>query len=127
VHNVQTLILHADAPPKPEHGQPCNGCGICCIAERCPVALLVLPGGRGSCAALEWDGPAGRYFCGMVRRPANYIAWLPRSWEGAAGRWFAVRIAAGKACDFDATEIGDTLLAAANPGPGDNVRRKELL
>jgi hypothetical protein len=122
---IQTLTLHATAPPKPALGERCNGCGICCAAERCPVALLFLPHGGGSCAALEWDGEAGRYLCGMARRPANYIAWLPRSWEGAAGRWFAVRIAAGTACDFDATEIGAAKLAAASRVPGDNVGRKE--
>jgi hypothetical protein len=114
---IRTLILHADAPPKPTQGEPCNGCGICCVAERCPVGLLFLPrGGGGPCAALEWDRGAGRYLCGMVVRPANYIGWLPRRWDGAAGRWFAYRIAAGKACDFDATEIGDAGVGRGKPG-----------
>jgi hypothetical protein len=104
---IQTLILHADAPPKPAAGEPCNGCGICCAAERCPVAWLFLPLGGGACGALEWDGAAGRYRCGMVVHPANYLGWLPRPWEMRAGRWFASRIAAGSGCDFNATEVGD--------------------
>jgi len=104
---IQTLILHAAAPPKPAEGEPCNGCGICCVAARCPVAWLFLPRGGGSCAALEWDGEAGRYRCGMVAYPANYIGWLPRRWEDRAGRWFAYRIATGRGCDFGATEVSD--------------------
>lgn len=102
---IQTVTLHADAPPKPAEGQPCNGCGICCAAERCPVAWLFLPRSRGSCPALEWDGAAARYRCGMVAHPAACVRWLPRRWEARAARWFAYRIAAGKGCDFGATEI----------------------
>lgn len=104
---IQTLILHADAPPKPALGEPCNGCGICCIAERCPVALLYLPHGRGMCAALEWDANMRRYNCGMIVHPTSFIRWLPRSWQGPAARWFVYRIAAGRGCDFDAAEVGD--------------------
>ena len=104
---IQTLILHAGAPPKPAAGEPCNGCGICCAAERCPMAWVFLPRGGGSCAALEWDGAAARYRCGMAARPAHYLGWLPRRWEGRAARWFAYRIAAGKGCDCDATAVDD--------------------
>jgi len=102
---IQTLLLHADAPPKPAEGAPCNGCGICCAAERCPVACLFLPRREGACAALEWDAEQRRYRCGMVVHTADYVRWLPRRWQGRAGKWFASRIAAGKGCDFDATEV----------------------
>jgi hypothetical protein len=102
---VQTLTLHADAPPKPVQGEPCNGCGICCAAERCPVAWLFLPLGRAPCTALEWDEEARRYRCGMVANAAKYVGWLPRRWEAQASRWFAYRVAAGKGCDFDAVEV----------------------
>jgi hypothetical protein len=104
---IQTLQLHADAPPKPAEGESCNGCGMCCAAEKCPVAWLFLPRGRGSCAALEWNGGVRRYRCGMIVHPASYIRWLPRNWEDRAGSWFAYRIAAGSGCDFSATEVGD--------------------
>lgn len=102
---IQTLTLYAAAPPKPAAGEPCNGCGLCCAAERCPVAWLFLPRGKGSCAALEWDGEAQHYRCGMVTRPAHYVGWLPRRWDGVAARWFASRIAAGGGCDFGAVEV----------------------
>jgi hypothetical protein len=102
---IQTLTLHADAPPKPALGQPCNGCGMCCAAERCPMAWLFLPLRSAPCAALEWDGEARCYRCGMVENPAKYIGWLPRRWEARASRWFGYRVAAGKGCDFGAVEI----------------------
>ena len=104
---IQTLMVHADAPPKPAEGEACNGCGICCIAARCPVAWLFLPRGEGPCAALEWDGEARRYRCGMVAHPANRLGWLPRRWNDLAGRCFAFQIAAGSGCDFGASEVSD--------------------
>ena len=104
---IQTLMVHADAPPKPAAGEVCNGCGICCIAARCPVAWLLLPRAGASCAALAWDGATRRYRCGMIVHPAQHLGWLPRRWEDRAGRWFAQRIAAGSGCDFDATEVRD--------------------
>lgn len=105
---IQTVTLHAAAPAKPPAGAACNGCGLCCAAERCPVAWLFLPCGSGSCGALEWAEDARCYRCGMVAHPGDYLRWLPRRWQAAAGRWFASRIAAGAGCDFDATEIGES-------------------
>jgi len=104
---IQTITLHAHAPAKPALGTPCNGCGICCAAERCPVAWLFLPRSRGTCTALEWDGATQRYRCGMVVHAADYVRCLPRRWEARAGRWFAYRVAAGRGCDFDAVEVAD--------------------
>jgi hypothetical protein len=106
--SVETVAVHAAAPPKPPEGAPCNGCGWCCATEPCPVARLLLRRATGSCSALEWTEEARRYRCGLVVSPAAYLRWLPRRWEGAAGRWFASRIAAGSGCDFGATEIGGT-------------------
>lgn len=102
---IQTVVLRADAPAKPAVGERCNGCGICCAAERCPVAWLFLSRARESCAALAWDAAAQRYVCGMVVQPSDYLRWLPQRWQPRAGAWFAYRIAAGQGCDFDATEI----------------------
>lgn len=104
---VRTITLHALAPPKPAAGEGCNGCGICCAYERCPPALLFLPRQAGLCPALEWEADAARYRCGLARRPAHHVRWLPRRWEAPAARWFAARIAAGTACDCDAVEIAE--------------------
>lgn len=50
-------------PPKPRHGSPCNGCGVCCATQLCPAAtmggLTELP-----CEALRWKD--GRTWCGLV-------------------------------------------------------------
>lgn len=103
---IEAVPLHRDAPAKPREGEPCNGCGVCCALERCPMARLLLPHGGGrACAALEWHSGERRYRCGLVLRPAHYIRWLPRRWEVRAGRWIAVRIAAGTACDCGASEL----------------------
>jgi hypothetical protein len=62
----------ADGPRKPEWMAPCNGCGLCCVASACAIALDFVPGsavGR-ACAALEWE--AGRSWCGLVRNPTKH-------------------------------------------------------
>jgi len=97
------IWLRQQAPVKPEAGQACNGCGVCCAAEPCPVAQFFLWQRRGSCRALQWDPGQNLYRCGMLTQPAHYLFWLPKSWQG----WFARRmrrwIAAGTACDSDAS------------------------
>ncbi|MBC3921029.1 hypothetical protein H8L32_26435 [Undibacterium sp. CY18W] len=105
-----TIIwLQANAPMKPLLGQPCNGCGVCCAAEPCPVARVFLWQLRGSCLALEWHADVQQYRCGMLVQPATYLRWLPTSWQA----WFAKRvrrwIAAGTACDSDALAANGAL------------------
>jgi hypothetical protein len=97
-----TLIwLRQQAPLKPEVGQACNGCGVCCAAEPCPVALVFVAA-AGSCRALLWDQASMSYRCGMLTQPAQYLRWLPLRWQA----WFARRvrrwIAAGVGCDSSA-------------------------
>ncbi|MFZ2999689.1 MAG: hypothetical protein WA071_05120 [Undibacterium umbellatum] len=97
------IWLHASAPAKPALGQACNGCGVCCAAEPCPVARVFLWQFKGSCRALEWHADVQQYRCGMLLQAASYVRWLPRGWQS----WFAKRvrrwIAAGTACDSDAS------------------------
>lgn len=80
--------LHADAPPKPAHGEPCNGCGLCCAVALCPLGMILFRRHQGPCPALEWRD--GRYACGVLARRR------PGSW---ASRMVARWIAAGKGCD----------------------------
>ncbi len=97
------IYLQQAAPPKPEMGKPCNGCGVCCAFATCPVARVFLWRAKGPCPALEWHGHEGRYLCGMLLRPATYLRWLPWRMEG----WFSRRIrrwiAAGIGCDASIT------------------------
>lgn len=95
--------LHTDAPPKPVEGAPCNGCGLCCLAEPCPLGMVVSRRRQGACVALRWDDTRARYLCGMVVDPGSVLSvrhcWLiaPLAW--LARRWIDV----GAGCDADLT------------------------
>lgn len=91
--------LHADAPAKPAEGEPCNGCGLCCLAEPCPLGVLVSRRRKGACAALRWSDADQRYWCGMVADPGGVTGlsrpWAVRALSALARRW----IASGVGCD----------------------------
>lgn len=103
----RTIHIHAEAPAKPAWGAACNGCGVCCLAEPCPVGVLLSARRSGACDALVWDDEASIYRCGAVSHPQPTIARaLPRGAQWLAGplavllrrtarRW----IAAGTGCD----------------------------
>jgi hypothetical protein len=92
-----TIHIHADAAPKPAVGEPCNGCGVCCATEPCPVGMLVSGRRSGSCSALVWVAGEHRYRCGVASEPERYIKvrWAAPLLARAARRL----IAAGKGCD----------------------------
>jgi hypothetical protein len=89
---TRTIRIHALAPAKPAWGAECNGCGVCCLAEPCPVGMLVSLRLRGRCAALRWDDAGRRYRCGLMSG-----AVVPAR---LAARW----IGAGRGCDSSAEE-----------------------
>ena len=103
----QTIHIHVAAPAKPPEDAPCNGCGVCCLAEPCPVGVLLSRKRHGACDALAWNDALQMYRCQAVDAPVQAIAHaLPRSLRllalplgallsGMARRW----IAAGKGCD----------------------------
>lgn len=86
--------LCAEAPDKPEFGAPCNGCGLCCAVETCPLGMVLFRRRKGPCPALEWRD--GRYVCGVLDAPDRFVPLLPRRW---AARLVARWIAAGRGCD----------------------------
>ncbi|MBN9409664.1 MAG: hypothetical protein J0H69_10990 [Burkholderiales bacterium] len=95
----QVIHIHPEAPAKPAYGAPCNGCGVCCLAEPCPLGMVVSRRRHGACDALRWRAAEARYVCGMVADPAEVLG--PR-WRFAAPllarlarRW----ISAGSGCD----------------------------
>ena len=104
---LQTIELHSLAPDKPEYGARCNGCGMCCAAGPCPVALVFLSQFRGECRALLWQDENKRYVCGMVVCPDRYVRVIPHGFRERFGKFFASRIAAGAGCDFAAEVPND--------------------
>ncbi|MCE4536103.1 hypothetical protein LXT12_02360 [Pelomonas sp. P7] len=94
----RVIHIHPEAPPKPAPGQPCNGCGVCCLAEPCPLGVVLSRRLRGACVALRWDG--ARYLCGALTAQPS----------GLFGRWGLrlVRrwIAAGAGCDCSLEPAG---------------------
>ncbi|TBO30214.1 hypothetical protein EYS42_10980 [Aquabacterium lacunae] len=89
----QVIHIHPDAPRKPAEGQPCNGCGVCCLAEPCPVGMVISRKRVGACTALQWHEAEGRYRCGLLMRPARW------PWQRLARAWAARVISAGSGCD----------------------------
>ena len=103
-----TIIhIHPSAPAKPARGAACNGCGVCCLLEPCPVGVLLSHSRRGACAALRWNEAVRRYQCGALTQPEQVLkSALPR-WLGFAAfavagglrRWGPRWIAVGVGCD----------------------------
>jgi hypothetical protein len=99
--SARVIHIHADAPTKPEFGAPCNGCGVCCMTEPCPLGVLVSRKRQGACKALEWHAAEHLYRCGMLRSSSQHLwgsAW-PRL-DALLGRLSRRWIAAGMGgCD----------------------------
>lgn len=99
MRDQQVILVHPEAPPKPALGQPCNGCGLCCLAEPCPLGVVLSRQRSGACVALRWDDAQHLYRCGVLTHPAGVLPvrwpWLTRLLQRLARRW----IAAGKGCD----------------------------
>jgi hypothetical protein len=98
----RVIRIHPAAPPQPAPGAPCNGCGVCCLAEPCPAGVLWSRRREGACVLVRWDEAATRYVCGLLADPAACLpAWL-RPVPGLARglrRVAARSIAAGIGCD----------------------------
>ncbi|MFX1680592.1 hypothetical protein PV762_15240 [Mitsuaria sp. CC2] len=99
------IWIHPAAPPKPAVGAPCNGCGVCCLAEPCPLGMLVSLKREGACRALQWSEHDGQYRCGMLVHPTRYVGLPTFKPDGLVNRLirrYARRmIAAGIGCDAD--------------------------
>ena len=97
----QVVHIHPAAPAKPALGAPCNGCGVCCLAEPCPVGIVVSRRRTGACVAVRWDEPQQLYRCGMVEDPLRQLGWrrAPRGFSAWLGRRLRRWIAAGAGCD----------------------------
>lgn len=86
VHHI-AIFIHPQAPTKPRVGAACNGCGVCCLVEPCPLGMLLSRRRTGACVAVQWCDEVGQYRCAAARGP----------WAILARRWIAV----GVGCDSD--------------------------
>jgi len=104
-----TFYIFPQAPDKPALGAACNGCGVCCLLEPCPLGVLLSGHRRGACSALRWQADAGIYRCGAIVAPQEVLQARLPSWLHGAGFWWgwllrrsARRwVGAGIGCDCD--------------------------
>lgn len=99
--HARVIAIHPAAPPKPAWGQPCNGCGVCCLSEPCPVGMLLSRRRRGACVALLWSEPDALYRCGLLVAPAEHLPALLHPAAPLLQKVARRFIAAGIGCDCD--------------------------
>jgi hypothetical protein len=102
----QVIHLHAQGPRKPPEGEPCNGCGVCCALELCPVARLRFMHRFGQCPALTWSPEQVRYHCGLLTNPSRWLPGIPKFAEASVQRLMARWISAGSGCDCEVEAQG---------------------
>ena len=95
------IYIAPDAPAKPATGAPCNGCGLCCLVEPCPVGILVSRRLHGSCKALLWSQELARYQCGMVSAPGRFVPVTGPRMAAWVARLARRMISADVGCDAD--------------------------
>ena len=107
---IVTLQIHPAAPPKPAEGAPCNGCGVCCLAEPCPMGAVLTLRTRGACQWLRWMPAEKAYRCGVLQATSpdtlapdapRWKRWWRQRLHRAARRW----IAAGDGCDCSMDDV----------------------
>ena len=97
----QVIQIFASAPSKPLFGQSCNGCGVCCLSEPCPLGQVLSLRRQGACDALEWHELHKQYRCGLAADPRRHLAWLPQRLVPMAKRMALRWIASSTGCDCD--------------------------
>jgi hypothetical protein len=65
------LVPREQLQRKPPHGDPCNRCGLCCLATLCPLGQRVFKQQSGPCPALTFD-EAKQAHCGMAEEPQKF-------------------------------------------------------
>ena len=122
--STKPFVIHieAAAPAKPPTGAACNGCGVCCAVEPCPLGMVLFRQRRGACPGLVWESQARLYRCGVVSAPQKVAKEVLPAWlllaEPALTQilvWGASRwIAAGVGCDSSLEAVASPVGAPHN-------------
>ena len=134
-HEEHTIYIHPLAPAKVPAGAACNGCGVCCLFEPCPLGVILSRARTGACVALRWQGSLGQYRCGAIVVPGDVLAsalprgarWLAPLLAPLLRRLGARWIAAGTGCDssLEVVQTGSTTMATTDsPYPTRAVARR---
>ncbi|WP_017519973.1 hypothetical protein ACQCLI_32060 (plasmid) [Pseudomonas nitroreducens] len=107
-------LIEAVVLDKPVEGDPCNGCGLCCVAQVCDLGMAL--GDDRNCRALIQNEDF-TFSCGLVVAPYRYLAdqdleaWLAldrmsgtNAGEEALKQMNAEALGAGRGCDSDDEE-----------------------
>lgn len=110
-------LIESVALDKPRHGEPCNGCGVCCIAQVCDLGLEL--GDEINCKALI-QNPDRTFSCGLVVNPYHFlpedelVVWKfidSKDGSGAGERRLkelnAEFLGAGRGCDSDDDAVAE--------------------
>jgi hypothetical protein len=117
----QVIQIHPQAPAKPAFGAACNGCGLCCLAEPCPLGVLLSRSRKGPCMALRWQPDIQQYRCGALGAAgaADAAGLLARAWARLRARLVARWIAAGSGCDCDLEPAASATIHPSSPAPSE--------
>jgi len=111
----QVIHIHSQAPAKPGFGETCNGCGVCCLAEPCPLGVLISRSRIGPCKALVWADGQQQYRCGALNSASPSTSLIAggfvRLRNRVVGRW----IAAGNGCDCDLDATLSSTIGRSEP------------
>jgi hypothetical protein len=119
-HHV--IHIQSLAAAKPAFGAQCNGCGLCCLAEPCPLGVLLSRSRQGPCKALRWHADAMQYRCGALGDAPQALAsgQLPGTWARLRSRLVARWIAAGIGCDCDLEPAASPTIGASSTAKSDS-------
>jgi hypothetical protein len=102
---------------KPTYGGPCNNCGLCCMAQQCPLSSYVF-GDKALCPALLRPATDGAYSCGLVEKPGLYFDVSEADELHPRVASIAARVLVGVGVGCDARTIDEP------PNPGASRRIK---